>query len=303
MPLQQQVVVGRVGRAHTCPPQRPTTRRAPCCHASRQPQEQAQAQPREVVVGIDLGTTNSAVAYMEGGRPRCIPNEAGDTVTPSVVAFLADGSTLVGKAARRQAALNPVNTYYSVKRLIGRPFTDPSVQEEAGRVAFQVQQAAAAGPRGMAAWCPQHAHAGLRHARVSMHTPDGTDITAVSRPCGTSHQPDCNSPCVCLRPVHPCTTLQTCARLGAPPTQPQQPNTGLPADPTTQPHQPSTGLPADTPTQPHQPTLTGLPGCRGLRDTALPACGNRGTVPRRGVLLCAGAAAGGCRGSNWWVGV
>ncbi len=93
---------------------------------------------RELVVGIDLGTTNSAVAFMDGGQPRCIPNGTGSTLTPSVVAFTADGSSLVGQAAKRQAATNPSNTYYSVKRLIGRPHSDAVVQEEASRVAFQV---------------------------------------------------------------------------------------------------------------------------------------------------------------------
>ena len=74
---------------------------------------------KEVVVGIDLGTTNSAVAYMEKGKPVCIPNSEGEPTTPSVVAVQPGGEVLVGKKARKYATLNPETTYYSVKRLIG----------------------------------------------------------------------------------------------------------------------------------------------------------------------------------------
>jgi molecular chaperone DnaK len=91
--------------------------------------------PREIVVGIDLGTTNSAVAVVRDGKPQCVANAAGDTLTPSVVAFLDDGATLVGRAARRHPG---PNTFYSVKRLIGRPFDDPVVREEAARLPYEV---------------------------------------------------------------------------------------------------------------------------------------------------------------------
>ncbi len=94
--------------------------------------------PRQVVVGIDLGTTNSAVAYVENGKPRCIPNGDGDRITPSVVTFLPDGSAAVGKRARQLAATHPSTSFYSVKRLIGRTFEDPVVQEELSRVAYPV---------------------------------------------------------------------------------------------------------------------------------------------------------------------
>lgn len=94
---------------------------------------------RDVVVGIDLGTTNSAVAIVEGGKPVCIPNTDGDTTTPSIVSVLGGGKVVVGKLARRQAVLHPDATYYSVKRLIGRPYIDPAVQEEVPRVAYQVR--------------------------------------------------------------------------------------------------------------------------------------------------------------------
>ncbi|KAF5834867.1 Hsp70 protein-domain-containing protein [Dunaliella salina] len=98
-----------------------------------------QARPRETVVGIDLGTTNSAVAYIEaGGKPRCIPNEEGSKTTPSVVAFLPEGEVTVGNRAKREANRHPGTTYSSTKRLIGRKFDDPVVQQEQPRLPFQV---------------------------------------------------------------------------------------------------------------------------------------------------------------------
>ncbi|MDV7400328.1 Hsp70 family protein, partial [Arthrospira platensis SPKY1] len=81
------------------------------------------------IIGIDLGTTNSCVAVMEGGEPVVIPNSEGARTTPSVVAFAKNGERLVGQAAKRQAVTNPTNTIFSAKRLIGRKFTE--VQEEA----------------------------------------------------------------------------------------------------------------------------------------------------------------------------
>lgn len=93
---------------------------------------------KEVVVGIDLGTTNSAVAYIENGKPRCIPNAEGDRITPSVVTFKPDGDVVVGKQARKLSPSYPTTTYYSVKRVIGRAFEDPLVQEELPRLSFQV---------------------------------------------------------------------------------------------------------------------------------------------------------------------
>lgn len=89
----------------------------------------------ELVVGIDLGTTNSAVACIRNGAPVCIPNADGDTLTPSIVAFLEGGETRVGRAARGCPA---PSTYYSVKRLIGRRADDTVVTEEAGRLAYRV---------------------------------------------------------------------------------------------------------------------------------------------------------------------
>lgn len=99
------------------------------------PLQQQEQQQHELVVGIDLGTTNSVIAHIVDGKPVSIPNEQGDTLTPSVVSFLADGSTVVGRAAKKQ---NPSTTYYSVKRLIGRVYADPAVQEERSRLAYKV---------------------------------------------------------------------------------------------------------------------------------------------------------------------
>ncbi|MBD2435970.1 molecular chaperone DnaK [Nostoc sp. FACHB-110] len=88
------------------------------------------------VVGIDLGTTNSCVAVMEGGKPTVIANAEGFRTTPSVVAFAKNGDTLVGQIAKRQAVMNPENTFYSVKRFIGRRFDE--VTNEATEVSYKV---------------------------------------------------------------------------------------------------------------------------------------------------------------------
>ena len=93
------------------------------------------------VIGIDLGTTNSAVAYMEGGEPTIIPNAEGGRITPSVVAFTKSGERLVGQVAKRQAITNPDNTIYSIKRFMGRRFTDAEVQRSMKQVPYKVQQA------------------------------------------------------------------------------------------------------------------------------------------------------------------
>src|SRR2546429_5332681 len=93
------------------------------------------------VIGIDLGTTNSAVAYMEGGEPTIIPNAEGGRITPSVVAFTKNGERLVGQVAKRQSITNAENTIYSVKRLMGRRFTDPEVQRTMKMVPYKIQAA------------------------------------------------------------------------------------------------------------------------------------------------------------------
>src|SRR5256885_446722 len=97
------------------------------------------------VIGIDLGTTNSAMAYMEGGEPTIIPNAEGGRITPSVVAFTKTGERLVGQLAKRQAITNPENTIYSVKRLMGRRFSDPEVQRTLKMVPYKIEQASNGG--------------------------------------------------------------------------------------------------------------------------------------------------------------
>jgi len=90
------------------------------------------------VIGIDLGTTNSCVAVMEGTTPKVIPNAEGANTTPSIVAFTDSGERLVGQAAKRQAVTNPSNTIYAVKRLIGRRFEDPMVSKDMGLVPYKI---------------------------------------------------------------------------------------------------------------------------------------------------------------------
>lgn len=90
------------------------------------------------VIGIDLGTTNSVVAVMEGGKPEVIPNAEGQRTTPSVVAYTKKGDLLVGQIAKRQAVINPENTFYSVKRFIGRKTSE--VKEELRQVSYKVIQ-------------------------------------------------------------------------------------------------------------------------------------------------------------------
>src|SRR5215207_172696 len=91
------------------------------------------------IIGIDLGTTNSVVAVMEGGEPVVITNEEGGRTTPSVVAFTKDGNRLVGQVAKRQAVTNPENTLYSIKRFMGRKFDE--VQDEIKQVPYKVEKA------------------------------------------------------------------------------------------------------------------------------------------------------------------
>ena len=92
-------------------------------------------------IGIDLGTTNSVVAVIEGGEPTVIPNAEGERLTPSVVAISPSGERLVGRLARRQAVTNPENTIFSIKRFIGRKFSDPEVQRDLKLVPYKVTAA------------------------------------------------------------------------------------------------------------------------------------------------------------------
>jgi molecular chaperone DnaK len=93
------------------------------------------------IIGIDLGTTNSCVAVLEGGKPRVIENAEGARTTPSIVAFTPDNEVLVGQSAKRQAITNPKNTLYAVKRLIGRRFKDSVVQKDIHLVPYKIAEA------------------------------------------------------------------------------------------------------------------------------------------------------------------
>ncbi len=93
------------------------------------------------IIGIDLGTTNSCVAIMEGGKPKVIENSEGARTTPSIVAYLEDGEVLVGAPAKRQAVTNPTNTLYAVKRLIGRRFDEKEVQKDIDLMPYKIVKA------------------------------------------------------------------------------------------------------------------------------------------------------------------
>jgi molecular chaperone DnaK len=93
------------------------------------------------IIGIDLGTTNSCVAVMEGGQPKVIENSEGDRTTPSIVAFTKDDEVLVGQPAKRQAVTNPSNTLFAVKRLIGRKFSEDVVQKDRDLVPYEIVEA------------------------------------------------------------------------------------------------------------------------------------------------------------------
>jgi molecular chaperone DnaK len=93
------------------------------------------------IIGIDLGTTNSCVAVLEGGKPKVIENHEGDRTTPSIIAYTDDGETLVGQSAKRQAVTNPENTLFAIKRLIGRKFKDDVVQKDIKMVPYKITAA------------------------------------------------------------------------------------------------------------------------------------------------------------------
>ncbi|MBV9997428.1 MAG: molecular chaperone DnaK [Caulobacteraceae bacterium] len=103
------------------------------------------------IIGIDLGTTNSCVAIMDGKQPKVIENAEGARTTPSVVALLDDGERLVGQPAKRQAVTNPSNTFFAIKRLIGRQYSDPMVEKDKGMVPYEIVK----GPNGDA-WVRAH---------------------------------------------------------------------------------------------------------------------------------------------------
>src|SRR6516225_9298523 len=94
------------------------------------------------VIGIDLGTTNSCVAVMEGKTPKVIENAEGMRTTPSIVAFTDEGERLVGQPAKRQAVTNPERTFFAIKRLIGRTYNDPMTQKDKTLVPYKIIKAA-----------------------------------------------------------------------------------------------------------------------------------------------------------------
>ncbi|MBC7204499.1 MAG: Hsp70 family protein, partial [Pusillimonas sp.] len=93
------------------------------------------------IIGIDLGTTNSCVAVMDGGKVNIIENSEGARTTPSIVAYMQDGEILVGAPAKRQAVTNPANTLYAVKRLIGRKFDEKAVQKDIDLMPYKIVKA------------------------------------------------------------------------------------------------------------------------------------------------------------------
>ena len=93
------------------------------------------------IIGIDLGTTNSCVAVMDGDKPRVIENSEGDRTTPSIVGYTDEGEILVGQSAKRQAVTNPKNTLFAIKRLIGRRFKDDVVQKDIKMVPYSISEA------------------------------------------------------------------------------------------------------------------------------------------------------------------
>ena len=92
------------------------------------------------IIGIDLGTTNSAVAFIEGGAPKIIENAEGNRTTPSVVSVAKNGDRLVGLLAKRQAVTNPENTVYGIKRFMGHNFDDPEVQNDLKNAHFSAAE-------------------------------------------------------------------------------------------------------------------------------------------------------------------
>ncbi len=93
------------------------------------------------IIGIDLGTTNSCVAVLDGDKVRVLENSEGRRTTPSIVAYTEDGEILVGDAAKRQAVTNPKNTLFAIKRLIGRRYDDAEVQRDLGIMPFKIVKA------------------------------------------------------------------------------------------------------------------------------------------------------------------
>src|SRR5471032_3273117 len=90
------------------------------------------------IIGIDLGTTNSCIAIIEGSKPKVLENSEGDRTTPSIIAYTQDGEILVGQPAKRQSVTNPKNTLFAIKRLIGRRFEDEEVQRDVNIMPYDI---------------------------------------------------------------------------------------------------------------------------------------------------------------------
>ena len=130
------------------------------------------------VIGIDLGTTNSCVAVMEGSTPKVIENAEGARTTPSIVAFTDDGERLVGQPAKRQGVTNPERTFFAIKRLIGRTFDDPMTKKDIGLVPYKIIKA----PNGDA-WVAVGRQAVFALADLGLHpAEDEGDRRSLSRP-------------------------------------------------------------------------------------------------------------------------
>ena len=119
------------------------------------------------VIGIDLGTTNSCVAVMEGATPKVIENAEGARTTPSIVAFTDEGERLVGQPAKRQAVTNPERTFFAIKRLIGRTFDDPMTKKDMGLVPYHIIKGATGD-----AWVAWRSDSRLRWLSGSTSVPD-----------------------------------------------------------------------------------------------------------------------------------
>jgi molecular chaperone DnaK len=147
------------------------------------------------IIGIDLGTTNSCVAIMEGGKPKVIENAEGARTTPSIVAYAEDGEILCGASAKRQAVTNAKNTLYAVKRLIGRRFEEKEVQKDIDLMPFKIVKAdngdAWVEARGNKMAPPQVSAEVLRKMKKTAEDYLGEEVTeaVITVPCLLQRQP------------------------------------------------------------------------------------------------------------------
>lgn len=145
------------------------------------------------VIGIDLGTTNSCVAVMEGKNPRVLENSEGARTTPSVVAITGKGERLVGTVAKRQAVTNPEHTFYATKRLIGRKFDDPAVKKIMEHVRALVVHLLFV--HNLAAWCALQGEGGRPHAATCVRVACAHGVTVCSSRQRLAHARHASSAC------------------------------------------------------------------------------------------------------------